>query len=181
MKKLFLNRVYRISMKGRQESITCLLILENENWFLGLLNPVDYVIDGIIIINKSHVRGVKRTATEIFTEKILKSKKIPILIKATKEWAQLMANEGKDKILFDKIRKLKSIIQVEKMDETICYVGQIRLVEDDNIELAALNAKFQWIKGMQRFQYKSIYTIGFNNDYTDSIASYLLHSKANVQ
>ena len=73
-KKKYIGQLISISFKDRRTSISGFAIDYNDEWTLLKQNPVDYIIDGYIILRHKNIEGFSRTKAELLKERILKLK-----------------------------------------------------------------------------------------------------------
>lgn len=70
----YLRQLISIEFKDKKLISTGFLIDFTENWILLKSNPVDYIIDGYIILKNKKIKSVSRDESDLFTEKVIKLK-----------------------------------------------------------------------------------------------------------
>lgn len=67
-------RVEYVQLRGWQADVTGLWLAENEDWLLLRYIPVDYVVDGFVLLAKQHITSRKPQKGRKQTEQILRLK-----------------------------------------------------------------------------------------------------------
>src|SRR3954468_14005432 len=75
IKKKYIGKLVSIKYTDRPTPIFGFVIDYNDEWTLLKYNPVDYVIDGYIILRHKNIEGFRRGAKEKFREKVIMLKK----------------------------------------------------------------------------------------------------------
>ena len=73
--KKYIGQFISIKYSDRINPISGFVIDYNDDWTLLKFNPVDYVIDGYIILRHKNIEGFQRNANEKFKEKVIMLKK----------------------------------------------------------------------------------------------------------
>jgi hypothetical protein len=122
LKGKFVSFKYR----DRKDIISGYLIDYNNDWTLIKCNPVDYIIDGYLILKTKKILKYRRDDYEKFREKVLIAKRIIpsdndiFPITDISETLQL-------------ISKRFGAFKIEKKDETVCFVGRFLKMTKENL------------------------------------------------
>ena len=125
----------------------------NENWTLIASNPVDFVLDGYMIINNRKIKQFK------LIEKKIESKIFKIKLH--------------DKIVLDlnsffdffNLNKIVISVELENFD---FLIGKIISYDDVTVEFQKLDSNAKWIE-IVRININDINIIEFDTDYINSL------------
>lgn len=134
-------------------------------WILLKYIPVDYVVDGYILINTNYLLDIEIFEEDIFTEEILKLKKINLDLKFD-------FNLDNSEELFLKMKNEDEIIKIELKEHTKSYVGKLTIVREKSMKVHLFNKKCIWMKE-EVFLYNELRVIYFKDDYIESLKLYL--------
>jgi hypothetical protein len=158
------NKLISFKYLDRKNPITGFLIDYNQDWTLIKYNPVDYIIDGYMILRSNLIKEYKRDDSEVFTEKVL-------LTKGYKP-------NRKDKIpLTDIGQTLKMIsnkfgaFEIEKKDETVCFIGRFINITNYHVVIQEIDEKANWVE-LEKYRLSSIRIIQFDTDYNNTLILY---------
>lgn len=137
----------------------------NDNWTLLRYNPVDYVVDGYILVNNKKITGFQREKDEIFKEKLIRLKGY--------------CNDETDMLPISDLKKIINVldskynlIQVELKSETIAYIGRAIFVDDKTLRLNTLTPEGKKGETMV-IDPDNIRFIQFDNDYINSLKLFI--------
>jgi hypothetical protein len=160
LKGKFVSFKYR----DRKDIISGYLIDYNNDWTLIKCNPVDYIIDGYLILKTKKILKYRRDDYEKFREKVLIAKRIIpsdndiFPITDISETLQL-------------ISKRFGAFKIEKKDETVCFVGRFLKMTKENLIIQGIDKYAKWLES-EKYKLKSIRTIEFDSDYINSLITY---------
>jgi hypothetical protein len=79
--KKYIGQLVSIRYSDRPTPTFGFVIDYSDDWILLKYNPVDYIVDGYIILRNKNIEGIRRDANEKFREKviILKKQHLPVL------------------------------------------------------------------------------------------------------
>ena len=160
-KKKYIGQLVSIKYNDRPTPIFGFVINYNDEWTLIKHNPVDYVIDGYIILRHKNIEGFRWDANEKFREKVIMLKKqhlpnIPELTLTDLE------------TILSSLTKRYEIFQFALKTEKACYLGKLKSLTTSKLTIDYLNPKGLWTKQMQ-FRPNDIRTIEFDTDYINSL------------
>ena len=74
MTKKITGQLISIKFTDRKMPITGIVVDYNDDWTLLKYNPVDYIVDGFIILRHKNIEGYRHDTEEKFREKVIKLK-----------------------------------------------------------------------------------------------------------
>ncbi len=159
------NKLVIIFIRGL-EPVKGILLEISEKWVLLAHNPVDYVVEGYLLLNKEKIRKWEINEETEFTENIIKMKQMPILKQSVK--FNLI---GIEPFIFFKENSIMLAITFHK--ENVFYVGKLKNIDNKKIVLETLSTKCKWL-GDEKFNIEKIRYINFYDDYTLSLNNFLI-------
>jgi len=167
--KNYIGKFITIGFTDREETISGYLIDCTDDWTLLKYNPVDYVIDGYVVIRHKNIKGFARDIDEKFKEKVINLKglkptdkeRIPIHDLAT------ILNYLSDNF---------GVFQFFTKSEKACYLGKIKSLDSKHLIINYLNPKGKW-DGVMTFRPGDIRVIEFDTDYINSLKLLLPNRK----
>jgi hypothetical protein len=160
-KKKYLGQLISIHYNDRPTPIYGFVIDYNEDWTLLKYNPVDYIIDGYIILRNKNIESFQRDANEKFREKVIMLKKQHLPDFKEFPLTDLLA-------ILSNLTKKYGLFQFELKSEKACYLGKLKTLTKGRLTIDYLNPKGIWTKQMQ-FRPNDIRTIEFDTDYINSL------------
>jgi len=160
LKGKFISFKYR----DRKDIISGFFIDSNDNWTLIKYNPVDYIIDGYMLLKTNKILKYKRDDYEEFREKVLISKNLQ---PTDKDIFPLTDINETLQLVSDRF----GAFQIENKDDTVCYVGKLVKTTKEYIVIKEIDQKACWVE-TERYKLSSIRTIEFDNDYVNSLILY---------
>lgn len=158
--KELINSIVSITLKNKKE-FEGILVDISDAWYYIKYIPVDYVVDGFVLINRRYVKNIERSDEHDFKENILRLKG------AITEKSIELNIEDNIKLLSDMQSKIE-LIQIELKYPHKCYIGKIDLVKEYSFRARLLSPKANWLL-IESFLYKEIRAIYFDNDYVNSL------------
>ncbi|MEP6583778.1 MAG: hypothetical protein ABJA90_05915 [Ginsengibacter sp.] len=159
--KKYIGQLVSIKYIDRPTPIFGFVIDYNDEWTLLKHNPVDYVVDGYIILRHKNVEGFLRGSGEKFREKVIMLKKQQLPHFSDFPLTDL------DTIL-SSLTKRYGLFQFELKTEKVCYLGKLKSLTQSKLIIDYLNPKGLWTKQMQ-FRPDDVRTIEFDTDYINSL------------
>ena len=158
------GKLISIKYRDRKDLISGFLIDFNDNWTLIKHNPVDYVIDGYMLLKTNKILKHKRDDFEEFREKVLILKKL----QPTEEDIFPLTDINETLQL---VSERFGAFQIENKDDTVCYVGKLVKTTKEYIVINEIDPKARWVE-TEKYKLKSIRTIEFDTDYVNSLILY---------
>ncbi|MDR0825280.1 MAG: hypothetical protein LBN74_09315 [Prevotella sp.] len=163
--KLIKNNFCTILLKGRKDTLQGILIYAGIEWVLLKYVPVDYVLDGYLIIRNRYIKKIERGEDEIFNETVIHLKWT--VEKFEGEFPNL---NGYLDILYYLMQK-QTVIQFDFHDDSISYIGKIKKIHTKTMRIESMNPKGEW-DGESSYLLERVRTIQFDNDYINSLIAY---------
>ena len=160
-KKKYVGQLVSINFKDRPTPISGFVIDYNDEWTLLKQNPVDYIIDGYIIVRHKNIEGFSRTKKELFKERILKLKNFQPTIQNEIPLTDL-------KTILTYLTKKFGIFQFEQKSEKSCWLGSLVSFDKKDFIIKPLLPNGKWDKDTLFF-IKDLRTIEFDTDYINSL------------
>lgn len=164
--KLIENNFYTIYLKGRKTFLQGILISAGTEWILLRYIPVDYVLDGFLLIRTRYIKEIKRGANEIFNEKVIHLK----LVADEKINDQNINLSNSSDVLYYLMQN-QITIQFDFHDDSVTYVGSIKNIYTKTIQIQSMNPEGEW-EEKESCLMERIRTIQFDNDYINSLIAY---------
>ncbi|WP_129021430.1 hypothetical protein [Edaphocola flava] len=161
VKKSYINEVVSLKVKNRRTPICGVVLEYNDHWTLMKSNPVDYVIDGYMLINNKKVSAFRQDEEELFKQNIVQRKGV---LSGT---SGLMLSENETALFFT-IQNTYGLLQFELKSEKICYIGSIIDVQSEQITVQLVDSYARKTDTMD-ILINEIVSVHFDNDYTNSL------------
>lgn len=162
--KDLIGKFVSFKYQDRKNIISGYLIDFNNDWTLIKYNPVDYIIDGYLILKTKKIVKFQREDNEKFVEKVLIAKNL----KPTERDFFPISNLSETlQLISDRFGAFK----IQKKDNTVCYIGRFVRMTKKNIIIQEIDPKAKWVEN-GKYKIKSIRTIQFNSDYINSLIIY---------
>jgi hypothetical protein len=164
MTKKYLGQLlsFKFEFTNRVQIYSGYLIDYNEDWTLLKYNPVDYVIDGYILLKNKHISHFKRDSEEKFTQKILDLKGCNPNDKDSIPINDLVT-------ILNYISKEYGIFKFQMRSDEACWLGKVKKIDGSNLKIDYLDPKGIWKTTMPTYKLGNIRTIEFNTDYINSL------------
>jgi hypothetical protein len=151
-----------VSVKVRgYKDINGVLINQTKHWLLLKYIPVDYVVDGLLFVNKQHVIRFGEGLHIGLVEKVLMLKQVDFHEKSPLDMSSNQA-------LYSNLLSSGQLVQISLGDEDVVYIGQVIKVNNNSIRCRMVGVKGEWTNE-QSFRYTSIRMLGLHNDYVESL------------
>lgn len=168
--KKYKESLISLKLKSRRMPVDGIVIDYDKDWTLLKYNPVDYVLDGYILVNNKKVKGFQRSQEELFKEKIIKLKTITLM---NTNASAIFNLESIVAMLVSR----NDLLQIETSSESVTCVGYASLINEESILLSSVNPNGK--KGSKRsIPINEIRTIQYENDYLTSLKLYIEHMKS---
>jgi len=162
-RKKYIDQVVSIKYSDRKTPIYGLVIDYNENFTLLKYNPVDFVLDGYMILSHKNIQGFRRDKEEKFKEKIINLK----IGNATNDKERNIPLTNLHAILLY-LNENFGVFQFTTKSENACYLGGLASFNDNQLYVDLLDTTGKWIKPA-KFRPNDIRTIEFDTDYINSL------------
>jgi hypothetical protein len=160
-KKKHINQLISIKFTDRKSDFNGFVMDYNDDWTLMKYNPVDYVMDGYVLLKHKNIEGLRHSSEEKFREKVIKLKG---LVPTEKEMIPINDLETILKFLTKKF----GVFQFYTKSEKACYVGRLISIDSKQLVIDFLDPKGKWT-GEMEFRPDDIRVIEFDTDYINSL------------
>ena len=164
-------KVEAFQMEGWKETLTGLVLAENEDWVLIGHIPADYAIDGYRLISKKHIVTRINKGAEQRVELVMRLRKVEPNIPEGFTW-------GDTEHLLRWIEKKYDLFQFQDQEEDDVMVGRIDGIDDGFLQLVFID-----IDGNEDDDYdmevplSGILIIEFGTGYMDAVRLLWRHNK----
>ncbi|MCT2563208.1 hypothetical protein [Chryseobacterium herbae] len=158
--KEFINRVVLITLKNKA-SFEGILIDVSDEWCYLKYIPVDYVVDGYVLISQRYIVTIETADDDGFKENILRLKRM-ISKKST------VLNIDHHVELLSDLQDKIGIIKIELKDHNKAYIGEINLVREHSFKVHLFSPNATWLQ-VESFLFKEVRAIYFDEDYINSL------------
>lgn len=134
----------------------------SEEWVLLRHNPVDYVIDGFILLRRKHITSVTRGKWERFKDELFSKKK------GARDKAPKVPIESIEEILTYLTRKY-GVFMFDMRSDSTCWLGRVKYIKGSRLKIDDMGTRGEWTKNMPEFILGNIRSISFDNDYVNSL------------
>lgn len=150
-------------------TIDCVPLLMGKDMIL-VQYLYDYMIDGYRIIRMSDITSIHHNDVDRFSKEILMKEKILDKIKSSP-----INNIDNFNNIFQQLRKIGKniVIEIETMDSTDLYIGQIKEVYDDSVLFWNFDGLGKWDEAPARIYFHDITVIIFDDRYSTIISKYI--------
>ena len=157
----YLRQLVAIEFTDKKELFTGFLIDYSDDWILLRNNPVDYILDGFVILKNKNIEAVHRDQDLAFTEKIIR-------LKGLKTNAEDIIPIRDLASIINYITAKYGIFQIAKKSAKSAYLGKLIELTDEELTIDFLDTKGQF-GGELSFNPEKIRVIEFDTDYINSL------------
>jgi len=157
----YLRQLVAIEFTDKKEIFTGFLIDYSDEWILMRNNPVDYIIDGFVILRNKNIEAVHRDQDLEFTEKVIR-------LKGLKTNAEDIIPIRDLASIINYITNKYGIFQIAKKSAKSAYLGKLIELNDEELTIDFLDTKGQF-GGELSFNPSKIRVIEFDTDYINSL------------
>lgn len=160
-KKKYIGQLISIKFSDRKGIIYGFVVDYNEDWILMKYNPVDYIIDGYILIRHKNIEGFRRDVDEIWKEKIIKLKGLEPTVDDIIPITNL-------EVILNYLTNNFGVFNIYTKSEKACYLGKLKSLNSKQLVIDFLSTNGKW-DGEMKFRPGDIRTIEFDTDYINSL------------
>ncbi|WP_026713342.1 hypothetical protein [Flavobacterium daejeonense] len=157
----YLRQLVSIEFLDKKEVYTGFLIDYSDDWILLKNNPVDFIIDGFVILKNKNIERIYRDHDHEFTEKVIR-------LKGLKTNAEDIIPIKNLNTIIHFLDKKYGVFQIAKKSATSAYLGKLIKLNDEELTIDFLDTKGQF-GGELSFNPEKIRVIEFDTDYINSL------------
>ena len=157
----YLRQLIAIEFQDKKEIFTGFLIDYSDDWILLRNNPVDFILDGYVILRNKNIEAVHRDQDLAFTEKVIR-------LKGIKTNAEDIIPIRDLNSILKFIDGRYGIFQISKKSAKSAYLGKLIALTDEELTINFLDTRGQF-GGELEFNPEKIRVIEFDTDYINSL------------
>ncbi|MBP4138261.1 hypothetical protein [Flavobacterium geliluteum] len=157
----YLRQLISIGFTDKKEIFTGFLIDYSDDWILLKNNPVDFIIDGFVILRNKNIDVIERDEDLAFTEKIIR-------MKGLKTNAEDIIPIKDLASIVHFISTKYGIFQIAKKSAKSAYLGKLIELNNEELTIDFLDTRGQF-GGELNFNPEKIRVIEFDTDYINSL------------
>ncbi|MFD1602782.1 hypothetical protein ACFSJW_21040 [Flavobacterium artemisiae] len=157
----YLRQLVEIEFQDKKEIFTGFLIDYSDDWILLRNNPVDFILDGFVILRNKNIEAVNRDHDLAFTEKVIRLKGLKINsedIIPIKDLASII----------NYISEKYGIFQIAKKSSKSAYLGKLMELNEEELTINFIDIRGEF-GGELSFNPEKIRVIEFDTDYINSL------------
>lgn len=155
-------KVVAIQLVNWEEPLEGLWLAENEDWVLLRRVPVDYVVDGYVIIAKHHILAGEPLPRQKTTERVLRLKGIKPELPAGFVFSDVLG-------LLGWVEQRFGMVQFQD-EEDSTFLGWLKTVKDRRFQIDSLTAEGKVDRDFGVwFNVEAVQVICFDDDYFNSM------------
>ncbi|MFT5253455.1 MAG: hypothetical protein ACI87N_002493 [Flavobacteriales bacterium] len=157
----YLRQLISIEFEDKKEIFTGFLIDYSDDWILLRNNPVDFIVDGYVLLKNKNVKSIDRDEEHDFTEKVIRLKGLKTNaddIIPIKDLASIISY----------LDKKYGVFQISKKSSKSAYLGKLIELNKDELTIDFLDIRGEF-GGELRFNPEKIRVIEFDTDYINSL------------
>jgi hypothetical protein len=162
--KQYLNKLVTLEFSDLKNSYSGFLLDFSDEWILLRNNPVDYIIDGFIILRNKNLESIIYDENNEFTEKVIRLKKEKLI----NDFILPLSNL---ETILSFLNKKYGIFQLATKRESAVYLGRLIEITESQVFIQFLNTKGIFDDEID-FKREKIRIIEFNTDYVNSLKAY---------
>lgn len=153
-------KLVQCSIRKWEDCLHGVQFFESSNIIGIIINPTDYILDGITFINKKRVKKTSLNNDEL-SERIMKVKaesvlnSIPIINSDFQDFKQV----------FQVLKNADLFCELALSKEDVVYVGEIIKVNDDSLDIDFYSTKFELMDNAY-VKFKDITSVTVFSDYS---------------
>jgi hypothetical protein len=157
----YLRQLISIEFEDKKMIFSGFLIDYTEDWILIKNNPVDYILDGYIILKNKNIKSITRDENNQFTEKVIK-------LKGLKTNAEEIIPLKDLSSILNFLNDKYEVFQIATKSVKAVYLGKLIELNDEELIINFLETKGKF-GGELSFDPNKIRVIEFDTDYINSL------------
>ncbi len=157
----YLRQLISIEFQDRKELYTGFLIDYSDDWVLLRNNPVDFILDGFIILRNKNIEQLYREEDHEFTEKVIR-------LKGLKTNAEDIIPIKDLNTIIQFLDRKYGVFQIAKKSAKSAYLGKLIELNNEALTIDFLDTRGEF-GGELSFNPEKIRVIEFDTDYINSL------------
>ncbi len=157
----YLRQLISIEFQDKKELHTGFLIDYSDDWILLRNNPVDFIVDGFVILRNKNIERIHRDEDHEFTEKVIR-------LKGLKTNAEDIIPIRDLASIISFIDRKYGIFQIAKKSAKSAYLGKLIELNQEELTIDFLDIRGKF-GGELSFNPEKIRVIEFDTDYINSL------------
>lgn len=157
----YLRQLIAIEFEDKKELYTGFLIDYSDDWILLRNNPVDFILDGFVILRNRNIANIHRDEQVEFTEKVIR-------LKGVKTNAEDIIPIRDLDTIIRYLDKKYGVFQIAKKSAKSAYLGKLIELNNEELTIDFLDIRGEF-GGELSFNPDKIRVIEFDTDYINSL------------
>jgi hypothetical protein len=157
----YLRQLISIEFEDKKEIFTGFLIDYSDDWILLRNNPVDFIVDGFVLLKNKNVKSIDREEEHEFTEKVIR-------LKGVKTNAEDIIPIKDLTSIISYLDKKYGVFQISKKSSKSAYLGKLIELNKEELTINFLDIRGEF-GGELSFNPEKIRVIEFDTDYINSL------------
>ena len=157
----YLRQLIAIEFEDKKELYTGFLIDYSDDWILLRNNPVDFILDGFVILRNRNIAKIHREEQLEFTEKVIR-------LKGVKTNAEDIIPIRDLDTIIRYLDKKYGVFQIAKKSAKSAYLGKLIELNNEELTIDFLDIRGEF-GGELSFNPDKIRVIEFDTDYINSL------------
>ena len=157
----FLRQLISIEFEDKKDIYTGILIDYSKDWILLRNNPVDFVLDGFVVVRNKKIKSIFREPEYEFIEKVIRLKSIKINAEEIIPLKDLFS-------ILTFLTERYSLFQIATKSDKAVYIGKLKEFDNEELTIDFLSTFGKW-DGEMDFKPNKVRIIEFDTDYLNSL------------
>lgn len=157
----YLRQLISIEFEDKKEIFTGFLIDYSDDWILLRNNPVDFILDGYVLLKNKNVKNIERDEEHEFTEKVIR-------LKGVKTNAEDIIPIKDLASIINYLNTKYGIFQISKKSSKSAFLGKLIEYNKEELTINFLDIRGEF-GGELSFNPEKIRVIEFDTDYINSL------------
>lgn len=159
--KKHVGQLISLHLRNRATPISGFVLGYNDEWTLLRYRPVDYVLDGYVIVRHKYIKGYTQGDRENFAERVIRKKGYAPEKKG-------IISLGTLERMLRKVTARHGVFQAELEHEDSCYIGAFLRKKGNDLVYTPLSPSAEWERE-DKLKENRIRVVHFGTDYCDSL------------